>query len=216
MNEQFPKINNKEKELRENIFLNIIFKDIFEEMFETIYEVGYNTEEDIEHFKDIVMNISTEERKKLFSLPYELLERRFEIFHSQGVTLETAVRRLISEAEESGYTLGYHLSPFDISPERGKNGTTWKIKGTELDDRDEKPMAYYSLDFDNLYRKHHQKYLYIVRAQTGENSSHKYDPSNNWGRASELSIVEHFDFEKIDEEIKRRAKEHENEVKKAA
>lgn len=214
MNEQFPKENNREKEFREEVFLNIVFSDLLEGMIDKLCNAGYlETEDDISHFSEIINNLSLEDKKRVFSLPFELSEKRFKIFLSRGVLLETMIERLIKEAKEGGYTLGYHLSPFDI---KAKNDLKWEIKGMEFDDRDEKPMAYYSLDFDNLYRKRHQKYLYIVCAQMGENSAHKYDTSNNWGRSTELSVIDSFDFEEISEKMKKQIKESENKAKKAA
>jgi hypothetical protein len=204
-----------ETTVREEIFLDIIFKNLLENTASSLENAGYlETEEEYNRFIDTVDSLSSEDKKRVFSLPFELAERRFQILHSQNVPIESVIERLVKEAKESGYTLGYHLSPFEIKKAQGKNGLEWKIKGTELDDRDEKPMAYYSLDYDNVYRNRHQKNLYIVRAQTGEKSPHKHDPSNNWGRATDLSVIARADFEKMDEEIKRREKEGLSDAKK--
>ncbi|MFA5830367.1 MAG: hypothetical protein WC878_00895 [Candidatus Paceibacterota bacterium] len=206
---------NGETRLREEIFLDIIFKDILEEVESSLENAGYlETEKEYNRFMEAVHSLSPEDKKRAFSLPFELRERRFRMFRSENLPIEAVIEHLVLEAKDSGFTLGYHLSPFEIKKEKGKNGLEWKIKGTELDDRDEKPMAYYSLDYDNVYRKRHQKNLYIIRAHIGENSSHKYDPSNNWGRATDLSVVAGADFEKIDEEIKKRGKEILNDAKK--
>lgn len=213
MNEQAPN-ESKESQLHEEVFLGIIFKELLEEVTDSLFNAGYlETSEEIGRFDKIIASLSSEDKKRLFSIPFELREKRFKIFRSQNIPIEFMIKQLIKEAEVTGYTLGYHLSPFEIKKENGKDDAEWKIKGTELDDRDEKLMAYYSTDFDSLYRKHHQKHLYVVRANLGEKSSHKYDLSNNWGRATELSIVDHFDFEKVNEEVKKQVKE---EMTKAA
>jgi hypothetical protein len=63
-------------------------------------------------------------------------------------------------------------------------------------------MAYYSLDFENFYRKNPTaKYLYTVRAEVGDDSSHKKDTSNNWGRASRLSIITELNLHETQEKI---------------
>ncbi len=62
-------------------------------------------------------------------------------------------------------------------------------------------MAYYSLDYKNLYRKKRGSHLYIVRAETGSATDHKRDTSNNWGRTSTLSIIAEFPIAEIDEEV---------------
>jgi len=197
--------SSEQKHLREEVFLNIVFKDLLENMEASLEEAGYlETDEEHDRFMEIFSSLSLENKKRLLSLPFELMERRFGIFRSQNVPVEFMIGRLVEEAKTSGYTLGFHLSPFEIKIEQGK---MWKIKGTDFDDRDEKKMAYYSTDYENLYRKGHQKYLYLIRAHLGENTDHKYDPSNHWGRATELSVVDRLDFEKVDEDLERQIKE---------
>jgi len=198
----------EKKRLRENLFLGIVFCKLLENMEASLEEAGYlETDEEHDRFMKKFSSLSFEDKKRLLSLPFELVERRFGIFRSQNTPIEFMIGRLIEEAISSGYTLGFHLSPFEIKIGQDKE---WKIKGTEMDDRDEKKMAYYSTDYENLYHKGHQKYLYLIRAQLGENSAHGYDPSNHWGRATELSVVDRLDFEKVNEDLEKQIKEKES------
>ena len=149
----------------------------------------------------------------VFSIPWELRLKRFAALKQSidaGTSIESLVAVLADESREKGYTLGYHISPTKIRSESADGNAVrsgWKIGGYEFDDRDNRPMAYYSLDYKNLYRKKRGAYLYVIRAELGEATDQKKDTTNNWGRASTLAIVAEFPIADIDEEVARVKKE---------
>jgi hypothetical protein len=62
-------------------------------------------------------------------------------------------------------------------------------------------MAYYSEDYLHRYQKKNGRYLYVVRAETRPEGSHKRDLANRWGRAPFLSIISEFDMQEVEREI---------------
>src|SRR3989344_1726477 len=53
-------------------------------------------------------------------------------------------------------------------------------------------------------------------AKIGNNTEHKRDTSNNWGRASSLSIIHKIDLAKIDEKVEERIKQAKEEIRRDA
>ncbi|MEN9852701.1 MAG: hypothetical protein RI996_644 [Candidatus Parcubacteria bacterium] len=121
--------------------------------------------------------------------------------------ISTIVDSVVEINKRNGFTLGFHMSKFDIKPEH----KGWVIAGYELDDRDNLPMAYYSLDYTNAFRKRDPNFIYVVRADT-KSDTHKKDLTNNWGRASSLSIIAKLDVADIDKEVEQRLTENTNET----
>lgn len=185
---------------KETMFDSIIFEEIINAFVDDLEEAGFE-KEGIDQFLQEIYKYDNESIKGVFAMPKELREKNFpkykEMIDSGKKSIKEIVEKIKTDAENNGYTLGYHTSKIDIEP---KNGA-WEVKGTELDDRDDMTMAYYSLDYKNIYRIDRGDKLYIVRAKIGENSEHRRDTSNNWGRATSLSIVHKIDLKKIDEEI---------------
>jgi hypothetical protein len=107
------------------------------------------------------------------------------------------VKAILESQVRFGATLGYHVSDKSVEP----SGVDWVIQGTELDDRDDMKMAYYSLDYENFYRKKPASQLYFVRAETGERSSHRRDQNGKWGRATQLAIVDQISLREVDGEV---------------
>ena len=208
-----------ELDVKEAIFTSIVLNELIENIQEAMDSSDYS-EEEIGLFKESLNSLSSEDIKGIIAIPMELRERVFNNFRAKldagGFTPEMMVQNLHARAKEMGYTLGYHLSNKDIVPEkisRVPNEVTWSVNPSELDDRDDMQMAYYSLDYKNLFRKRSGRYLYVIRAEIGEGTPHKRDQSNNWGRAQKLSIVEKFDMSDLDKEIDTVYKETHNQEK---
>ena len=184
-------------EEKEKIFEVIIKNDIIEDFADDLLEAGFEHEQ-VAEFEQEMENLDEESIKGVLSLPKELRLRNFpkmiELINNQTKSINEIVSGLAKTAKENGYTLGYHVSNNDILPD----GNQWMVNGTEFDDR---AMAYYSLDYKNIYRTHRNKYLYIVRAKVLEETEHKRDTSNNWGRAGTLDIIYKIDLPEVDEKV---------------
>ncbi len=187
---------------REAIFRAIILRKLMDEVTDALEEYDYS-EEEIARFKHLLRNLSQVSEQRVLgvlAIPSELRQGIFGEFRNElkrGKTIDDLFERLDANAQKYGFTIGYHVSN-SLIPRQAQ----WSIKGSELDDRDNMKMAYYSLDYTNLFRKNRGTYLYIVRAQIGEGTAHKRDLKNNWGRAPELSIIAEFDLVEIEERIK--------------
>lgn len=196
-NEQYT-----EKELKERFFLALIIDKVFEDYENDMYDADFD-EGDVKYFRSTISKMNDDDAKTVLSLPADIRINFFKKFLEKCKNGEFATKDLakyiINISKERGYTLGYHCSIKNIERRKGQE---WKIIGTELDDRDDMKMAYYSVDYENFYRKKPAKYIYLVRAETGSDSAHKLDMDNRWSRAPSLSIVSKVDLHEIDEEIK--------------
>jgi hypothetical protein len=185
---------------KEMVFDTLIKNEILNSFTEDLEDAGFE-EREIMEFQNELAKLNENEINGVLSLPKELRKRNFPKFKHELEEEKTAIPQIIGllkqRAIQGGYTLGYHTSKADIPEENGE----WKIKGTELDDRDNRMMAYYSLDYSNIYRVDRGNKLYVVRAEIGEDTPHKRDTSNNWGRADSLPIIHKIDLTKIDEEV---------------
>lgn len=183
---------------REKVFQHIIMDRLLD-TYETDLEDADLTSEEIDRFVGTIEQFSNEAIMAVLSLPKELRPKLFSTYRKKidedEVSPEEIAASLRDLCVSFGFTLGYHVSMKDIPQQENK---AWAIQPTELDDRDDMKMAYYSLDFDNIYRKKPARYLYFVRAEIGEHSAHKRDQNNNWGRAPYLSIVEKEDLREVD------------------
>jgi hypothetical protein len=193
---------------KEAIFSSLVINHVLETTEESLENTDYDDNE-IEAFKETLAGLSSEEIKGVLSLPYELRETVFASYKKRIENGDCTPERMVDElntlAKEHGFTIGYHASNINIDPEISAHNMPkkWNIIGYEMDDRDDVSMAYYSLDYENVYRKHAGKYLYLVRAETGEQTSHKKDLSNNWGRAPQLSVIEKIDIREFDEKTEK-------------
>ena len=200
------------EQLRDFYFREIVYSRIINEFINSFEDVGFESK-DIERIVSIVSDMSEEDAKHILALPYELRRRVFEKYLSrieQGeITPEEMVRDLLDKNKKYGFTLGYHFSEKRIPRVFTRDGEQWTVRGTEVDDRDNAPgeeihtlrMAYYSEDYLNRYKKKAGNYLYVVRAETGNTSSHKMDQKNHWGRAPSLSIITELDVSVVEREI---------------
>lgn len=200
------KIVSEEKEF---VFETLIINEIINAFISDLEEFGFEKEE-IEDFLKEIDKHDEESIKGILAMPRELRERNFPKYKQdlddRKTTIKNIVKQLKNIADKNGYTLGYHTSKSDILP----NGSSWEVKGMELDDRDDRPMAYYSLDYKNIYRIDRGNNLYVVRAKTGQDTEHKRDTSNNWGRADSLSIIHKINLTDLDEKIDSKLKELES------
>lgn len=201
------------RELKERIFLNIIFDRLFDVYEEDLYDAGYE-EEEVARFEERLEQMTDEEIKSVLSLPKEVRRPLFERYRQEiengSMRVEELVEQIRNDSMRFGFTLGYHVSMREIAPAGGE----WSVDGDEIDDRDDMKMAYYSLDFENFYRKKPARYVYFIRAETGERSSHRLDQSNNWSRAPRLSVVARADLREIDETVEQLYKEFLPEIQK--
>ncbi len=114
------------------------------------------------------------------------------------ISFEEVLPKMAAIAERNGFTIGFHMSKFDIRP--GSKG--WAVLGKEVDHRDgDLPMAYYSREFENLYRRGLTNFLYIIRAE-GNNGTHRVSEDGRWWRAPTLSIVQQIPIERLRDGLK--------------
>jgi hypothetical protein len=185
-------INKKESqdEQIENAFHDYVLEVLVSDFREDLQESG----KDIEFEKDFLAHLKNqgpEEQMMTLSLPKALRVRFFKNF--QGTSQEM-VDEMLKIAQKEGFIIGYHASPRDINSRKekdrqGKDIITWDILPTDLDDRDDRKMAYYSLDIKHVYDSKMSNYLYLVRVNRNGNFGHKYDNDGSWGRADRLSII---------------------------
>ena len=199
-----------EKEMREAVFAFTIYHKLIDTFHKTLIDANFSTKQ-IAAIEKKFHTLSSEEGLGVLAIPSELRDRMAANYKNKiskgDITPEGMVSELLERSQREGYTVGYHFSRNDIKPVTkknfGKTETSWDIIGYEMDDRDNMKMAYYSLDYKNLYRDKSAKYLYLVRAITKPGGAHKRDLNNNWGRAATISIIDRIDLSKenIDEKV---------------
>lgn len=195
-----PEQNNRDEGRREYHFRAIIQEHLVDTFRESLEEAGFAKDE-IERFAVTLAELPDGDAEKVLALPFQLREKLLARYHEKGMAPPDIVQDILQKNRKHGFALGYHLAKSFI-PKKGKEGSQeWTINGTELDDRDDMRMAYYSEDYLNRYKKNAGRYLYIVRAEIGENSSHKRDLKNRWGRAPFLSVIDEYDLEDIEREV---------------
>jgi len=176
---------------------------LIETFHDSLLDAGYD-DKDVRQFEEVLQGMGEHAIRGILSLPFELRQRRLRGFFERGLTVTQLAQTLKQESERNGFDIGYHITARQIPIEKNRLGeAVWRIRGTELDDRDDMHMAYYSLDYKNLFRKKTGKFLYLVRAHVIDaESTHKKDTSNNWGRANELSIIAEVDLALVEKETK--------------
>lgn len=192
---------------REMIFSSIVTERLIEDFEDSLFDVGFEVKE-VDDIKDSMLLLSNGEILSVLSVPYDIrkdfLSKYKKLLDGGNIGVEGVVFDILNKTKNKGYTVGYHLSPANIKPTKTSRGSTWIVNGYEVDDRDDKPMAYYSTDYSHIYRKRRgSNKLYIVRAETGEGTSHKLDSSNNWGRAPSLSIITCLEMSDLDAEVEK-------------
>jgi|SRR3989344_61712 len=185
---------------REYHFRAFVQSHLLNTLQSALGEANFSSEEEDE-FLSALSTLNEADQRSVLTLPFEIRSRLIGGYHDRiengSMTPTDVVSDILQKNRRYGYTLGYHLSDHHIP----KKSATWDVAGSELDDRDDMKMAYYSEDYLNRYKKKSGNWLYIVRAETGPESSHKVDLKNHWGRAPSLSIVDELDMHDIEQAI---------------
>lgn len=199
-----PKVENKhivEQELRGQVFSEMTNQIILNEFEESLFDV-FETGDNVTEILNEINHLSAEDQKKVLSLPWSLREKRLTKLNEQHAgDSSQIVAALLDNASQHGYTIGYHVSPYEIKKMSQNGSEEWDVIGSELDDRDDMPMAYYSLDYQNMYRKKRGEFVYMVRAETESHGSHKRDNNEKWGRANRLSIIASTSLQHIENKL---------------
>jgi len=197
---------NKEQ-IRNRIFDQLVATKVLESFHDDIDEANIS-EEAYKEIVDAFAQLSEDDKRAVLAIPAQLrpeLFKRYALRIDEGeITGADIVSDILEKANRYGFTIGFHLSPQDVKPE--KDGT-WHIKGTEPDHRhDDLPMAYYSLDYAHRYLRKPTRYLYVIRAELGDKSAHYRDNDRSWGHATSLSIVDQIDMQALEAEMEQRFK----------
>ncbi len=194
------RIKNKKEYLMDKIISQLICEQVTEVLKDELSELEVE-ESVLAELEDIIKSYSVEDRLKILSFPAEIRPRVFSANLNILKTLgpKDFVKKLFDLANDNGLGMGYHLSNADI---QSTPDNRWDITGYEMDDRDDRPMAYYSEDWLSRYKDKgiRYKFLYMVRSDKSERTSHKVDLNNKWGRADRLSIIEKFNLDELSEE----------------
>lgn len=206
--EEFDFLKIEKNNLYEQSFRSVIESHLEDNTFKLLEKNGFS-EDEIEEFRKIFLNLSKKEREYVISYPYALKIRNLQGSKnlSPEKRIELFVKGAIMTGEKDGRIIGFHASPSIILPndkekvgETMRTTTGWTILGTEPDHRDNDIFkAYYSLDYLNIYREKNPKYIYPVAVLT-KTGTHKKD-ANKWGRASRLDVIDQFDIKEIDKEV---------------
>lgn len=204
--ETFPSApEKKEPHLEEFAFTQAVLGHVLGAFEESLEDVGFEPEQ-VEEFKKSLRTLDEEGIRGVLSLPYELREGRLSRLKKRidegELTVGEVVELLHKEASLKGYTIAFHVSDYDI-PKNEAHGA-WVVDGKEQDHRDaDLPRAYYSLDFEHLYTGKKAGFIYLVRAQTGEGTSHRQDNDEKWGRATKLDIIDRLHYDQLMEETEK-------------
>ncbi len=193
--------------MRDRIFDQLVAARVLDTFLDELDECDFK-ESDLEEITSAFGELPEADKRAVLSIPAQLrpqvFKRYADMVRSGALTGRTMVADMLQKAERYGFTLGFHLSPIDIRP--GKDGS-WMVKGTEKDHRhDDRAMAYYSTDYSHRYLKKPSRYLYVIRAETGEDTSHYPDNDGTWGHASSLAIIEQVDMPALEKEMETRLK----------
>ncbi len=191
--------------LRDRIFDQLVAGRILDTFMDELDEQEFDADT-IDEIVQAFSGLSEYDKRAALAIPAQIRPQQFARYAAQirsgALTGEGMVADILAKAKKYGFNLGYHLSPVDIRP--GKDGS-WAILGTEKDHRrDDRAMAYYSSDYSHRYLKKPSRYLYVIRAETGEGTSHYQDNDGSWGHASTLSIIEQIDMPALEAEMEER------------
>lgn len=192
--------NNPNEERREFYFRSLVQSHLIETMKDSLHGADFSDEE-IGRVIEAFAGLSDEEQRIVLALPYEIRQKLLQKYQKEieGGTNspEGMIADIVEKNKKYGYTLGFHLSDREIK----KVGEAWNVVGSELDDRDDRLMAYYSEDYLHRYKKKAGNFLYIVRAEIHPDGPHRRDLNNKWGRAPMLSIIDCLDMNQVEKEI---------------
>ncbi|MDP3402549.1 MAG: hypothetical protein Q8S35_01170 [bacterium] len=203
-----PEVESKMREtMRDRIFDQLVAARVLDTFLDELDECDFK-ESDLEEITSAFGELPEADKRAVLAIPAQLRPQVFKryasMIHDGTISGRGMIDDVLEKARKYGFTLGFHLSPIDIRP--GKDGS-WMIKGTEKDHRhDDRAMAYYSTDYSHRYLKKPSRYLYVVRAETGEDTSHYPDNDGSWGHASSLAIIEQVDMPALEKEMETRLK----------
>jgi hypothetical protein len=187
---------------REYYFRALVLSHLLSTVRESLENAEFS-ESEIEEFNSVLAKLPEDDQFAVLSIPFELRDGSFLKYHKriedEAISVAEVVDEILKINKKYGFSVGYHLS--DHAVPMNKQGNKWDIIGSEFDDRDEMKMAYYSEDYVSRYKKKPERFLYVVRAETGPNSVHKRDLSNRWSRAPLLSVIDECDMKEIEKEI---------------
>lgn len=194
--------NERREDFRERNFPRVIAQHLIEHVTDDLADAGFE-EDKIQEFERSLAELNEHTLQAFLSVPAQLRVRLYETYLEKvqdgKLTIEEMVEDIGKKNQSNHFTLGYHLSPREIAPDKEGN---WTIRGTEPDHRNEDiPMAYYSLDYRNRYREKPSRYLYVVRAELRDQSGHYQDNNGVWGRAPSLSVIDRFDMSTLEQEM---------------
>jgi hypothetical protein len=205
-----PVLEEEKLQLREHFFHEIIASKIVDTYESEMAAIGFNTEQ-INEFREKILSISVSDREALYAFPWELKQRALPAFLKKvndGVeSIDSMTTKIIDASKQKHRKIAYHASKENIIPKKeqshGQLVESWVVYGKEKDHRDnDLPMAYYSFDYENLYRVKNPNYIYIVSIQQSESSGHRKDGNNEWGRAPSLTVIEKIDLKEVDGMVK--------------
>lgn len=203
-------------ELRDFYLREVVESKLVDSYEDDLKKFGYS-EEQINEFREAVLKLDDMQKDALFAFPWELKQRSLPFNLKQIKENKKTIAGMVSDIVRASSlqhrAVAYHCSDQNIGNREIKNANgavhEWVIKGTEPDHRDNDiPMAYYSFDYANLYRKKNPKFLYIVSAQINEKTGHKRDEDGSWGRAPSLSVIEKLDIKQVDALVDKLVSEH--------
>lgn len=201
--------------LKEMLFHEIISAKIVDTYEKEIEKNGL-TDIHKDELREKIINMTPADREAFYAFPWELKQRALPVFASKILkgeeTIDSFVDKIVEVSKKQHRKLGFHASSESIFPKEEKSGAekalSWNIYGKEKDHRDDDlPMAYYSFDYNNLYRIKRPNFIYIVSIQEGEKYGHRKDGKDEWGRAPSLSIIDKVDLRETDETIDQFIKE---------
>ncbi|MFA5933866.1 MAG: hypothetical protein WC795_01425 [Candidatus Paceibacterota bacterium] len=196
--------------LKEVIFKTLVESHVLEGFEESMEKKGYSSE-DLDSFRKGLAQYSVEQKMQILSLPFELREKFLTGFKDQlekgkYSSAEEIASILLNLAEKNDAMIGYHGSNELHTHKTQRMGSvvsdSWIVPGTEKDHRNEDyQMAYYSSNYQDLYRDKNPRYLYFVRSLR-KGGGHFQDNNKSWGRAQTLSVIDMIDFRELDNEVR--------------
>ncbi len=217
--------NDKEKEKENERIRNLLFaeevcNEITKKLEDEAYEVYFN-EDSIKKIREKILKYIVEDRKRILSYPFEIRKNLLRVWKEKidndEKTEEDFVEFLLAQAIKNNWDIGYHLSKSEINPKEDNTGKEiWDIDGLAKDERDDNhPKAYYSDDYMSRYiGPNSGNFLYLIRSEKGDESSHGQDGNNKWGRASKLSVIERVNLSEIENKVNKRNEERRKKILK--
>lgn len=177
----------------EQAFEAIMLVNVLESYRRDMKSSGF-TDDQFAEFQHEIANLNEGDIKKALSFPFELRARLLGYYKEElaknSMNISEMVNEMLSIAKNHGYDIGYHTTSNNIIKKEGR----WDVIGREKDHRDDDlPMAYYSREYDNIYKNKPFNYIYIIRSSEND----KAGADNKWYRAPRLSIVTEIEMSSV-------------------